>query len=115
MPGAGPEGDLPARGARDGAKRAGRVGAVRAAAAAGGGGRRREGRSRGRRQAHRVGAGEEGIPPARSGGRDGNRRTVITLRAPPHTSRTLWGRRGRSGHGRGPGSQGRGTTRPWRG
>jgi adenylylsulfate kinase len=37
VPGAGPEGDLPARNGRDGARRAGRVGPLRAAAQAGGG------------------------------------------------------------------------------
>ena len=114
VPGAGPEGDLRARGGGDGEQRAGRVGAVRAAGDAGGGRRRREGRSRGRGQAHRVGAGEDGIPSARCGGSDGNGGTVITRRAPPRRWRTSRGRRGRSGQDRGPAAPRRGTTRPWR-
>ena len=112
--GAGSEGDLPARGGGNGARRAGRIGAVRAAVDAGGGRRRGEGRSRGRRRAHRVGAGEEGIPPARSGGCDESGISVITLRAPPRRWRTSRGRRGRSGRGRGRRALWRETTRPRR-
>jgi adenylylsulfate kinase len=61
-----------------------------------------------------VGAGDEGIPSVRSGGRDENGRTVITLRAPPRRWRRSPDRRGRSGRGRGPRIPRRGTTRPWR-